>query len=205
MHSRLRRTALLVIAAVLVVFGIAAVVKGSTGRATVHDALSQEGVVGTPTMKPEIAEATAKKAGLTDVETPTCTVSGQPIDDGASARCFAEYMHFDALMATGGETYAQMPRFATKDGKGTNIEAQALTGPDGRPVSNPKRNVWVTATALSNALNTSYMAEQVSHFGIAVGGAFLLIGLALAAFALGAVRLPSVEQPRSPRPDAAMT
>ncbi len=203
--SRLRRSAALVAAAVLVVFGIAAVVQGASGRATVHGALSQEAVVGVPTMQPEIAQATARKAGLTHVEIPTCTVAGQPVDDGASARCFAEYMHFDALMATGGKTYAQMPRFATKDGKGTNIEAQAMTGPGGRAVDNPARNVWVTATALSNALNTSYMAEQVSLFGIAVGGAFLLIGLALAAFALAGVRMPSVERVRSPQPDAAMS
>ena len=47
---------------------------------------------------------------------------------------------------------------------------------------NPARNVWVTETALSTALNTSYMAEQVSLFGIAVGGAFLLVGLALGGF-----------------------
>ena len=52
---------------------------------------------------------------------------------------------------------------------------------------NPARNVWITETALSTALNTSYMAEQISLFGIAVGGAFLLVGLAFGAVALGGV------------------
>ena len=88
-------------------------------------------------------------------------------------------MRIDALMATGGKTYAQMPRFASEDGKGTNIEAAAAACPDGRPMNNPARNVWVTATALTTALNTSYMAEQISLFGIAVGGSFLLVGLVL--------------------------
>jgi len=35
------------------------------------------------------------------------------------------------------------------------------------------------------------MAEQVSLFGITVGAAFLLIGLALGAFALTGARMPS--------------
>ncbi len=47
----------------------------------------------------------------------------------------------------------------------------------------------VTETALTTALNTSYMAEQISLFGIAVGGAFLLVGLAFGAAALRGVRI----------------
>ena len=35
--------------------------------------------------------------------------------------------------------------------------------PGGAPVGNPARNVWVTETALSTAVNTSYMAEQISR------------------------------------------
>jgi hypothetical protein len=62
--------------------------------------------------------------------------------------------------------------------------AGALKMPDGGPMTNPKAQLWVTETALTTALNTSYMAEQISLFGIAVGGAFLLVGLALGAAAL---------------------
>jgi len=204
-HSQTRRIGALVAAAVLVVFGIAAAGQGLNGRSTVHDALVQEAVVGTPTMSPSVIAAEARKAGLTGVALPTCSVAGKQISSGADARCFAEYMRVDALMATGGKTYAQMPRFATKDGKGTHVEAQAMLGPDGRPMNNPARNVWVTATALSNALNTSYMAEQVSLFGIAVGGAFLLVGLALAAFALSGVRLPKASPARARQPEGAMS
>ena len=57
-------------------------------------------------------------------------------------------------------------------------------------MNNPARQVWVTETALSTALNTSYMAEQVSLFGIAVGAAFLLVGAVLATLALAGLRLP---------------
>ena len=45
---------------------------------------------------------------------------------------------------------------------------------------------WVTETALSTALNTSYMAEQLSIFGLVVGVALLLtgVGLVIVAFAV---------------------
>jgi hypothetical protein len=203
--SRARRVGGIAAAAVLIVFGIVSAVQGVDGRSTVHDALVREAVVGVPTMSPSAIAAQARKSGLTGVDLPTCSVAGKAIASGADARCFAEYMRVDALMATGGKTYAEMPRFATKDGKGTNIEAQAMLGPDGRAMSNPARNVWVTATALSNALNTSYMAEQVSLFGIAVGGAFLLVGLLLATFSLAGLKLPARSTVRARQPEGALS
>jgi hypothetical protein len=170
-----------------VIFGIASIAQGLEGRAMVRDALAQEDVVGSPHMTPAAIGTKAREAGLRDVVLPTCSVAGRPVDDGASARCFAEYMRIDALLATRGATYAQMPRFATADGKGTDDPARAQQDPSGRPVGNPARNVWVTQTALSNALNTSYMAERISLFAIAVGGAFLLVSLAFGVAALHGV------------------
>ncbi len=193
--SRARRIGGIVAAAILIVFGVAAAVQGVTGSSLVQDKLTQEAIVGTPTMSPSAIAEEIKKSGVTGLEVPSCSVAGKPIESGTDARCFAEYMRVDAMMATGGKTYAQMPRFATKDGKGTSDEALALRYPNGRPMDNPARSVWVTETALSNALNTSYMAQQVSLFGIAVGGAFLLVGLLLAAFSLGGLKLPA----RGPR------
>jgi hypothetical protein len=43
----------------------------------------------------------------------------------------------------------------------------------------------VTETALTTALNTSYMAEQVSLFGVAMGAALLLAGIGFGVLALG--------------------
>jgi F0F1-type ATP synthase membrane subunit c/vacuolar-type H+-ATPase subunit K len=187
----MRRIGVIAAAAVLTIFGVAAVVQGLDGRSTVRSALQQEEVVGQPYMTPAGIAAKAKDAGLRDVTLPDCSVAGKPVDDGASARCFAEYMRIDALVAANGSTYAQLPRFATDDGKGTNNAAKARKDADGQPVTNPARSVWVTQTALSTALNTSYMAEQISLFGIAVGAAFLLVGLAFGAVALGGVKLPA--------------
>lgn len=202
---RVRRLAGIAVAAILVIFGVAAVAQGLEGRSTVKSALENEEVVGSPHMTPAAIAARAKSAGLRDVALPTCSVAGKRVDDGAAARCFAEYMRIDALMATRGATYAQMPRFATDDGKGTNVEALARKGPDGRPVNNPARNIWVTQTALSTALNTSYMAEQVSLFGIAVGLMFLLVGLAFAVVATAGVRIPSLVSLRRRAGEPAMS
>ena len=53
----------------------------------------------------------------------------------------------------------------------------------------------MTATALSNALNMSYMAEQLALFGMVVGVALLLtgIGLVILAFAVFGQRAPATE------------
>ena len=55
----------------------------------------------------------------------------------------------------------------------------------GQPLDNAARQVWVTETALSTALNTSYMAEQLAIFGIVVGVALLLAGIGFLVLALG--------------------
>jgi hypothetical protein len=204
-HSRARRIGGLVAAAILIVFGVAAAIQGLQGQSLVKDKLTQEAIVGIPTMSPSAIAAEIRKSGVSGLDVPSCAVAGKTIQTGADARCFAEYMRVDALMATGGKTYAQMPRFATKDGKGTNVEAEALTYPNGRAMDNPARNVWVTETALSNALNTSYMAQQVSLFGIAVGAAFLLVGLLLATFSLAGVKLPARSAVRVGQPEGAMS
>jgi hypothetical protein len=203
--SRARRIAGIAAAAVLIVLGVVSAVQGISGGSLVQDKLKQESIVGIPTFTPSAMAAEVKKSGVSGLDIPSCSVAGKAIDNGTDARCFAEYMRVDALMATGGKTYAQMPRFATKDGKGTDDEAAALTYPNGRAMDNPARNVWVTETALSNALNTSYMAQQVSLFGIAVGAALLLVGLALAAFALSGLSLPKAKTVRARQPEHAMS
>ena len=164
-------------AIVLIAFGIGAIATGINGRSTVKDNLNQEQITGTPDMTPAAIKKSAAEGGLTSVTLPTCTVANQPVNDGDSARCFASYMRIHALEATGGKTYSQLPRFATADGKGTNDETAALKNPkSGQPVDNPIRNLWVTETALSTALNVSYMAERISLFGIVTGIAMLLAG-----------------------------
>jgi hypothetical protein len=97
-------------AVVLIAFGVASIVIGANGRDTVRTNLGQELIVGTPDMTPQAIAKEAKAAGLKDVALPTKSVAGKTVDTGAEARTFAEYMRVHALEATGGKTYAQMPR-----------------------------------------------------------------------------------------------
>ncbi len=187
----------IVAAVILVAFGITSIVVGLNGRDTVQSSLNQEQIVGSPDMTPTAIKDEAAKAGLAvdQISFPTMSVAGKKIDTGDEARAFAGYMRIHALEATGGLTYAQMGRFMAKpgtpakftDGHGaTSDEQYALVDPTTKqPVDNGARNLWVTETALSTALNTSYMAEQVSLFGIAMGVALLLAGIGFGILAIG--------------------
>jgi hypothetical protein len=171
---------------VLVAFGIAAIVMGINGRSTVRDSLKLEQIVGSADMTPSAIAAEAKAAGLpASIPLPTADIAGKPIVTGQLARDFAQYMRIHALEATGGLTYSQMPRYASPDGKGTNDAAAATKGANGQPLDNPLRNTWVTETALSTALNASFLAENVALFGIVVGIALLLTGLGFGVLVVG--------------------
>ena len=140
----------------LIAFGIGSVVTGLNGRDQVRGNLAREQIVGTPDM-----------AG----------VANQKIDTGTKAHQFANGMRKHTLEATSGKTYAQMPRYMGKNGQPTNDQAAAAVDPkSGKPVDNPARNIWVTETALTTALNTADFAEQVSTFAIVMGIAMLLTG-----------------------------
>ena len=155
---------------VLVIFGVAAIALGVNARGDVRDALEAEKIVGGDDMSPALIQEGIDEAGLTDVDVPEDDIVGEPIDTGAEARTFAGYMRIHALESAGGLTYAQMGRFATENGE---------------PLPNTARNTWVTETALSTALNMSYMAEQLALFGIVVGVALLLSGIGFLVLALG--------------------
>jgi hypothetical protein len=192
----------LVAAAVLIAFGVTAIVLGVNGRNTVNNSLAQEYIVGTPDMTKTAIAAEAKKAGLpSSIKLPTTNLAGKAITNGQLARDFAKYMRIHTLEATGGYTYSQMGRFqalpnAPKSqlalGGGTDNAQYAVTDPKTKqPVANGARNIWVTETALTTALNTSYMAEQLSLFGIVVGVALLLAGIGFGILAIGgALRSP---------------
>jgi hypothetical protein len=181
----------LIAAVILIAFGAGALVMSVQGRDTVRHSLKLEQIVGSPDMTPSAIKTEAGDAlkGV-QVDWPTCDVANKAIDTGERARCFASYMRIHTLEATGGKTYAQMPRFATADGKGTNDAAAALKDTKtGQPVDNAARNLWVTETALTTALNTSFLAEQISLFGVVVGVALLLSGIGFGILALaGALR-----------------
>ena len=184
---------------VLVAFGVVVIVLAINGHKTVTDELKQQQITGTPDMTPTgIKAEVAGQSWAKDVTLPTCSVAGQSVDTGTEARCFAEYMRIHALEATGGLVYSQMGQFTAKpdtpkseltpDGATSNAKYAVTDPKTNAPVSNPARNVWITETALSTALNTSYMATQLSLFSLVVGIALVLAGIGFAVLALGGTR-----------------
>jgi hypothetical protein len=184
--------------AVLIAFGVVAIIMGFSGRSTVTDSLKQEKIVGSTDMTPALIAKEVKAAGLTNVANmPTVAVAGKAINTGPRARAFASYMRIHALEASGGFTYAQMGRFTAKPdapkaqlavGGGTDNPQFALIDTASKqPVANGARNLWVTETALTTALNTSYMADRLGLFGIVVGIALLLSGIGFIVLAFAAL------------------
>jgi hypothetical protein len=185
-----------VAAAILIAFGITAIVMGVNGRSTVSSTLKQEKIVGSPDMTPAAIKAEANESGLKgDLNFPTKSVANKPINNADRAHAFAGYMRIHALEATHGLTYAQMGRFQAKpdapatatDGLGgTSDPKYAVIDPKTKqPADNARRGVWVTEVALSTALNAGYMADRIALFGLVVGIALLLTGFGFAILAVG--------------------
>ena len=163
---------------VLIAFGIGAIAIGANGHSAVSDSIKQEAITGTPDMTPELTAAAVKGTKIASIEIPSCSVAGKKIESGSSAKCFADYLRIHTLEATGGRTYSQMGQFLTAKGTETSDEKLAAIDPKtDKPVPNAARNIWVTETALSTALNTSYFAQQVSLFSIVMGIALVLTGI----------------------------
>jgi hypothetical protein len=114
-------------------------------------------------------------------------------------------MRKHALEATNGRTFSEMGRFIDKRGKETNDEKLAAKDPKtGQPVENQARNIWVTETALSTALNVAYFAERVSVFSIVMGFALLLTGVGFLVLTLSLLLPVSLARgARPPEPAAA--
>jgi hypothetical protein len=195
-------------AIVLLVFGVAALVLGFNGRSTVSSNLKDEQIVGSADMTPQTiaGEVTAAKtaqdklvkslqdAGVqitpSQIKTPGCSVAGKLVDNGSRARCFAEYMRIHTFGSTSGLTYSQMGRYTAKPGAplkstdglgGTNDASAALIdAKTQQPVANGRRDIWVTYTALTTALNSAYMADQLGLFAIVVAIALILAGVGFA-------------------------
>jgi hypothetical protein len=168
---------------VLIAFGIGSIAIGATGVNEVRDNLARENIVGTE----------------------DSSIPGQKVDTGSEAKAFANVMRTHALESTGGLTYADMGRYKSAsnpdDAKGTSDEAAALKDESGAPVSNGARDIWVTETALSTALNVAFFAERVALFSIVMGVALLLTGIGFLVLTLGgAIRRSEATESVAPKP-----
>ena len=157
--------------AVLIVFGVVAIWMGGNAYNTVRDSLKDEQIYFGDTTDPAVAKYADQWAG-------------KQVTTGEQARAFAQIMRYHTVNGEWNPehlTYSQMGRFLDKadpgNPKGTSDEAAALKDETGKPVANAFRNTWVTETALTTALNVSFMAENLAVFGLVVGFALLLSGI----------------------------
>jgi hypothetical protein len=159
----------------LIAFGIVVIVLGVWGISFTRDHLEQEGITFGPASDPAVAEHAEQWAG-------------EQVTTGSQALAFANVMREHTLASTGGLTYAEMGQFQSaadpSDPKGTNDEAAAAKDENGQPISNGARDIWVTETALTTALNMGFMSEMLSIFSIVVGVALLLTGIGFVILAI---------------------
>ena len=124
--------------ALAIVAGIILVIGGIWGICFTYQNIAQEKIV-TPA----------------DAAIPKQSVSG-PFTLKAQADIIREH----TLKSTGGKTFAEMPRQIPK----LDENNQPILGVDGKPVMTPNtaRDIWITATTLTTALNLGIMTYVFS-------------------------------------------
>ncbi len=127
-------------------------------------------------------------------------IPGAKVDDARTAKAMGDIIDVHSRKITGGRTYAELGRYVATDGNpaGTSVEAQAVLGPNGRPVANPLRVVAFEGSALRTSLYTSVMAFNVADLVIGLGFMMLALGAVLggAGICLGRRAVVRAHQPR---------
>jgi hypothetical protein len=193
-HAKALRIGGYVSGGVLIVFGVIVIALGAWGFTFARDHIKEEGIVFGPASDPAVAKHAEKWAG-------------EPVETGSQALAFAEVMREHTLASTNGLTYAEMGRYQSADDptdpKGTNDEAAAAKDENGQPISNSARDIWVTETALTTALNMGFMSEMLSIFSIVVGVALLLTGIGLVILAIAVFGRSRSAEATAPAPATA--
>lgn len=183
-HRKLWEIGGFVAGGLLIIFGVVSLILGVNAYNTTRDSIKAEGITFGSADDPVVQKYASEWAG-------------QPVETGDQARAFAKIMREHTLETTGGLTYAEMGRYQLADdpgnGAGTNDADEAAKDENGQPISNGARNIWVTETALTTALNMAYMAERLAVFGLVVGIALLLTGIGLVILALAVFGREEVE------------
>lgn len=96
------------------------------------------------------------------------SISEKPVKGPFTLKAQADVIRKHTLNITGGKTYAEMPRQVQK----LDANNQPVFDQEGKPVmvENTARNIWITATTLTTALNLGILTYVFS-------GLILLFGL----------------------------
>lgn len=88
------------------------------------------------------------------------SIPSAPVRGPFTLKAQADIIRQHTLETTGGKTYAEMPRQIVKIG----ADGKEVLDADGKPVmvANDARNMWVTATTLTTALNLAIITYAFS-------------------------------------------
>lgn len=103
------------------------------------------------------------------------SISGRPVRGPLTLKAQADIIRHHTLTITGNKTFAEMPRQIDKiDEKG-----QPVLDAEGKSVmvDNTARDIWITATALTTALNLGILTYALSGLVILFGLTLILIGI----------------------------
>lgn len=95
------------------------------------------------------------------------SIPGAPLRGPLTLKAQADIIREHTLKTTGGKTYAEMPRQIPKLDEAGN----SIINKEGKPVmtDNNARNLWITATTLTTALNLGIITYALSAFIILFG------------------------------------
>jgi hypothetical protein len=125
--------------------GITLVIAGSGGVLFTYRSISQEKIV-TPA---------------------DSSIPNRPVRGPLTLQAQASTIRKHALKMTNNQTYAEMPRQITK----IDENGKSILDKDGKPVMVPNatRDIWVTATTLTTALNMGILAYAFAGLTILIG------------------------------------
>ncbi len=113
------------------------------------------------------------------VTTPDSAIPNKPVRDPFTLKAQADVIRKHVLEATDGKTYAEMPQQVAK----TDASGSAVLDKDGKPVMIPNaaRNIWITATTLTTALNLGIVTYVFSGLVLLFGFVSIWTGIVFAA------------------------
>ncbi len=87
----------------------------------------------------------------------------------------SDIIRHHVLKMTGGKTYSEMPQKIQQ----LNAKGEVVRDSKGEPimVANDARNIWITATTLTTALNLAIISYVISLLSIVIGFMFVLVGV----------------------------
>lgn len=104
-------------------------------------------------------------------------IPNAPVRDPLTLKAQADVIRKHVLEATDGKTYSEMPQQVAK----VDATGSAVLDEEGKPVMVPNtaRNIWVTATTLTTALNLGLLSYMLSGFVVLIGFVLILLGLSI--------------------------